>query len=96
VDKDAVILEAAGNKCEQAAAIRCSKYQTLADIDRPGVRVVVNPGGSNAEFNAANIDHAMIVKYSDKNTIFDQVCDAKTDVMITDASEIRWQNNQNP
>jgi cyclohexadienyl dehydratase len=59
----------------KAAAIWCadrSKYQTLADIDRPGVRVVVNPGGTNAEFDAANIDHAMIVKYSDNNTIFDQ------------------------
>src|SRR5882757_11077055 len=34
----------------KAAIVRCadaSKFQTLGDIDRPGVRVVVNPGGTN-------------------------------------------------
>jgi cyclohexadienyl dehydratase len=83
----------------KAAAIRCadrSKYQTLADIDRPGVRVVVNPGGTNAEFDTANIHHATIVKHPDNNTIFAQVTSNNADVMITDASEIRWQTIQDP
>ena len=83
----------------KTAAIRCadgSKYQTLADIDRPGVRIVVNPGGTNAEYDAANIHRATVVKYPDNNTIFDQVSSNKADVMITDASEIRWQIKQNP
>lgn len=83
----------------KAAAIRCadrSKFETLADIDRPGVRIVVNPGGANAEFDAANLHHATIVKYPDNNTIFNQVSGNKADVMITDASEIRWQIKQNP
>ena len=83
----------------KAAAIRCadrSKYQTLADIDRPGVRIVVNPGGTNAEFDKANIHHATIVKYPDNNTIFDQLSNNDADVMITDASEIRWESGQNP
>jgi cyclohexadienyl dehydratase len=83
----------------KAAAIRCadrSKFRTLADIDRPGVRVVVNPGGTNAEFDAANIHHATIVKNPDNNTIFGQVSGNQADVMITDATEIRWQIKQNP
>lgn len=83
----------------KAAAVRCadrSKYETLADIDRPGVRIVVNPGGTNAEFDNANIHHATIVKHPDNNTIFDQVSSNKADVMITDGSEIRWQTIQNP
>jgi cyclohexadienyl dehydratase len=83
----------------KAAVIRCadrSQYQTLADIDRPGVRVVVNPDGTNAEFDNANIHHATIVKYADNNTIFDQLTNNNADVMITDASEIRWQTKQNP
>jgi cyclohexadienyl dehydratase len=83
----------------KAAAIRCAdrpKYQTLADIDRPGVRIVVNPGGTNAEFDTANIHHATIVKHPDNNTIFAQVSGNNADVMITDASEIRWQTKQNP
>jgi cyclohexadienyl dehydratase len=83
----------------KAAAVRCadrSKYQTLADIDRPGVRIVVNPGGTNAEYDAANIHQATVVKYPDNNTIFGQVSSNTADVMITDASEIRWQSMQNP
>ncbi len=83
----------------KAAIVRCadqSKYLTLADIDRPGVRVVVNPGGTNAEFDEANVHNATIVKHLDNNTIFDQLSTNKADVMITDASEIRWQTKQNP
>ena len=83
----------------KAAAIRCTdaaRFRSLADIDRPGVRVVVNPGGTNAEFDEANLKQATIVKYPDNNTIFEQVIDGKADVMITDSSEIRWQSSQHP
>ena len=83
----------------KAAAIRCTdaaRFRSLADIDRPGVRVVVNPGGTNAEFDEANLKQASIVKYPDNNTIFEQVIDGKADVMITDSSEIRWQSSQHP
>ena len=83
----------------KAAIVRCadrSSYPTLADIDRPGVRVVVNPDGTNAEFDKANIHHAAVVNYPDNNTIFDQIVANKADVMITDASEIRWQTKANP
>jgi cyclohexadienyl dehydratase len=40
----------------KTAIVRCadsSKFQTLNEIDQPGVRVVVNPGGTNAEFDNA-------------------------------------------
>jgi cyclohexadienyl dehydratase len=83
----------------KAAAVRCvdsARYRSLADIDRPGVRVVVNPGGTNAEFDKANLKNATVVEYPDNNTIFGQITDGKVDAMITDASEIRWQRTQNP
>lgn len=78
----------------KAAAVRCAdaaKYRSLGDIDRGGVRVVVNPGGTNEQFDRANLHHAAIAGYPDNNTIFDQVIEGKADVMITDGSEIRWQ-----
>ena len=31
------------------------KFQTLADIDKAGVRVIVNPGGTNEKFARANL-----------------------------------------
>jgi cyclohexadienyl dehydratase len=83
----------------KAAIVRCadsSKYRTLADIDRAGVRVVVNPDGTNAEFDKTNIHHASIEDYPDNNTIFGQVAADKADVMFTDASEIRWETKANP
>jgi cyclohexadienyl dehydratase len=83
----------------KAAIVRCddrSKFQTLADIDRPGVRVVVNPGGTNAQFDKDHLHFAQVVNYPDNNTIFEQLTDNAADVMITDTSEIRWQTDQNP
>jgi cyclohexadienyl dehydratase len=83
----------------KAAIVRCadaSKFQTLGDIDRPGVRVVVNPGGTNAEFDKDRLHNAQVVNYPDNNTIFEQLANNAADAMITDASEIRWETNQNP
>jgi len=83
----------------KAAIVRCddrSKFQTLADIDRAGVRVVVNPGGTNAQFDKDHLHFAQVVDYPDNNTIFEQLASNAADVMITDTSEIRWQVDQNP
>jgi cyclohexadienyl dehydratase len=83
----------------KAAIVRCtdaSEFGTLADIDRPGVRVVVNPGGTNADFDKEHLRNAQIVTYPDNNTIFEQLTNNSADVMITDSSEIRWQANQDP
>src|ERR1700722_1194866 len=46
---------------------RCAdqgKYQTLADIDKPGTRVIINPGGTNERFARANIKSAEIKVYA--------------------------------
>jgi cyclohexadienyl dehydratase len=78
----------------KAAIVRCSdqaKYGTLDAIDVPGVRVVVNPGGTNADFDKAHLTHATIVNYPDNNSIFGQLVDNHADVMITDASEVRYE-----
>jgi cyclohexadienyl dehydratase len=83
----------------KAAAVRCAdaaRYRSLADIDRPGVRVVVDPGGSNADFDKENLKNATVAQYPDNNTIFGQITGGKADAIITDASEIRWQSAQNP
>jgi cyclohexadienyl dehydratase len=83
----------------KAVIVRCSdqaKYRTLDAIDQSGVRVVVNPGGTNADFDKTRLHRATVVNYPDNNTIFGQLVDNHADVMITDASEIRFQTGQNP
>ncbi|MGA2292293.1 transporter substrate-binding domain-containing protein [Bradyrhizobium sp.] len=78
---------------------RCSdkgKYQTIADIDKPGTRVIVNPGGTNERFARANVKNAEIRIYNDNVSIFDEIARGEADLMITDASETRYQQKLHP
>jgi cyclohexadienyl dehydratase len=79
----------------KAPIARCAvrdKYGTLARIDRPGVRVIVNPGGTNEAFARERLRHATITVFEDNNRIFDQIVAGRADVMITDASETLYQS----
>lgn len=78
-------------RCENAP-----RFQTLDQIDQPGVRVIVNPGGTNENFVGANLHQSTIIRYPDNNTIFDQIVTGQADLMITDATEARWQAKQHP
>jgi cyclohexadienyl dehydratase len=83
----------------KAPIARCAdagKFGTIADIDRPGVRVIVNPGGTNERFARANLGHAAVAVFPDNVTIFDEIAAGRADVMITDASETRFQARQHP
>lgn len=77
----------------------CAKeqaFQTLEQIDRPEVRVIVNPGGTNEVFVRANIKQAQIVMHPENVTIFQQIVDGNVDLMITDAIETRVQEKIHP
>ena len=78
-------------RCEDAR-----KYQSLADIDRPDVRLIVNPGGTNERFARAHAPHATLTVFPDNVTIFDRIVGGEADVMITDAIEARLQQRLHP
>lgn len=78
-------------RCEDAR-----KYQTLADIDRPEVRLIVNPGGTNERFARAQAPHATLTVFPDNVAIFDRIAAGEADVMITDAIEARLQQRLHP
>ena len=73
-----------------------AKFQTLDQIDQPGVKVIVNPGGTNERFVRAHLKKATIVVYEDNVTIFDQIVQGKADLMITDAVETILQQKLRP
>jgi cyclohexadienyl dehydratase len=78
---------------------RCAdkdKYATMADIDKSGTRVIVNPGGTNERFARANVKNAEIKVYGDNVTIFDEIAKGDADLMMTDASETRYQQKLHP
>src|SRR5713226_8624655 len=78
---------------------RCAdkgKYETIADIDRSGTRVIVNPGGTNERFARANVKNAEIKFFGDNVAIFDEIAKGNADLMMTDSSETRYQQKLHP
>ncbi len=73
-------------RCADAA-----KFATLADIDKDGVTVLVNPGGGNEKFDRAHLRSARIDVRPDNTAIFDALARGEGDLMITDVSETRYQ-----
>lgn len=78
---------------------RCAetgRFDTLADIDRRGVRVIVNPGGTNERFARAHLSNAELKVFADNVAIFDEIAKGNADLVLTDASETRYQQKLHP
>lgn len=78
----------------KTAIARCqdrAKLASLADIDQPSVRVIVNPGGTNDAFARAELSHATLRVFPDNRTIFEEIVRGRADVMITDDVEVALQ-----
>jgi cyclohexadienyl dehydratase len=83
----------------KAPITRCEnvgKFQTIADIDKPGVTVIENPGGSNERFARANFKQAKIVIFDDNTKIFDEILSRRADVMISESVEAVVQQRLKP
>ena len=65
----------------------------LASVDRPKVRLIVNPGGTNEQYVRSNVHHAQIVVYPDNRAIFDEITAGRADAMITDDVEAELQTH---
>ena len=63
------------------------RFQSLADLDKPEVRVMVNPGGLNEKFANENLTHATIIVHQKNEEIPTLVAGGKADVMITEITE---------
>jgi len=79
----------------KTAIIRCDdkdQFRSLADIDKAGIRIVVNPGGTNQKFVTGSIRNAEVRVHPDNRTIFSEIANDHADVMITDAIEVQLQS----
>ena len=79
--------------------VRCAdkdRFTSVASIDQPGVRVVVNPGASNEAFARANFPHAQLTIHPDNTTVFDEIVAGREDVMVTDGIEVEHQSFLHP
>ena len=69
------------------------KINSLADIDLPNIKVIVNPGGTTERFVRDNFKQAQIIVYDNNNLIFDELAREKADVMVTDRIEAIYQQS---
>ncbi len=74
-------------KCPLIRKADKDKFKTLADIDQPGVKIGVNPGGTNEKFVRSHIKKAEIIIIPKNLSIPEKLAKGEIDVMITDNIE---------
>lgn len=79
---------AATGKTLIARCADAQRFASLAAVDRPAVRVIVNPGGTNERYVRTHLARARIVIHPDNATIFGEIVAGRADVMVTDAVEV--------
>ena len=77
----------ANGKTILCRATEADRYKSLADIDKPEVRVMVNPGGLNEKFANANLTHATIIVHQKNEEIPSLIAEGEADIMITEITE---------
>ena len=77
----------ANGKTILCRASDCERYKSLADLDKPEVRVMVNPGGLNEKFANENLTHATIIVHPRNEEIPTLIAEGEADVMITEITE---------
>jgi len=77
----------ANGKTILCRAAEADRFRSLADIDKPEVRVMVNPGGLNEKFANENLTHATIIVHQKNEEIPSLIAEGEADVMITEITE---------
>lgn len=77
----------ANGKTILCRAAEADRFRSLADIDKPEVRVMVNPGGLNEKFARENLTLATIIVHPRNEEIPGLIAEGEADVMITEITE---------
>lgn len=75
---------------------RVNDFKSLEDIDRKGVRVVVNPGGTNQDYVNRHIRHAKVIRERDNTASLQGIRVRSADIMFTDLLEGDYYQNKEP
>ena len=73
-----------------------TRFRTLEDIDRPEVRVMVNPDGTNEQFAHEHLTHATLIVHQQNEEIPTLIAEGEADVMITEITEAPWYVQSDP
>lgn len=86
----------ANGKTILCRAADADRYQSLSEIDRPEVTVLVNPGGLNEKFANEHLKFAEIKVHPKNEEIPSLIAEGKADVMITEITEAPYYVRTNP
>ena len=85
-----------GGKTLLARCADRERFDTPAELDRPGVRVIVNPGGTNERYVREHVHQAQILVHPDNRGVFAEIAAGRADVMVTDDVEAELQARRRP
>lgn len=85
-----------GGKTLIARCVDRERFDTPAELDRPGVRVIVNPGGTNERYVRVHVHQAQILVHPDNRGVFAEIAAGRADVMVTDDVEVELQARRRP
>lgn len=85
-----------GGKAAISRDAETEKFDTLAEINQPQVRVIFNPGGTNEIFARENFPNAELIENEENITVFSKIVSGAADVMVTDAIETIVQQQIHP
>jgi cyclohexadienyl dehydratase len=86
----------ANGKTILCRASEADRYQSLADIDKPEVRVMVNPGGLNEKFAREKLTQATLLVWDKNEEIPTKIAEGGADVMITEITEAPYYVQTDP
>ena len=64
-----------------------NKYKSIEDVNRPNVRVMINPGGTNEQFALENLKYANITVHQVNEEIPGLISKGEADIMVTEVME---------
>ena len=72
------------------------RFDTPAELDRAGNRVIVNPGGTNERYVREHVRQAQVIVHPDNRGVFSEIIAGRADVMVTDDVEAELQARRWP
>jgi cyclohexadienyl dehydratase len=72
------------------------RFDTPDELDQPGVRVIVNPGGTNERYVREHVRRAQVIVHPDNRGVFAEIAAGRADVMVTDDVEAELQSRRWP
>jgi cyclohexadienyl dehydratase len=86
----------AGGKTLIARCGERERFDTPEELDQPGVRIIVNPGGTNERYVRQHVRRAEVIVHPDNREVFAEIAAGRADVMVTDDVEAELQARRWP